>query len=101
MNYFEMRKGSFVLDYKYLPEELLDACIEHVHYNNEQPTIKPNIFVNYITKDTSILNLKLGNGNRHNHFPTFTLSKHTPHHHSWPITSGWLLRWNFLTFSLC
>jgi hypothetical protein len=43
----------------------------------------------------------LGNGNRHNHFPTFTLSKHTPHHHSWPITSGWLLRWNFLTFSLC
>jgi len=45
INYFEMRKGGFVLDYKCSPKELLDACIEHVHYNNEQPTIKPNIFV--------------------------------------------------------
>jgi hypothetical protein len=48
INYFEMRKGGFVLDYKCLPKELLDACIEHVHYNNEQPTIKPNIFVKKI-----------------------------------------------------
>jgi len=45
INYFEMKKGSFVLNYKSLPEELLDACIEHVHYNNEQLAIKPNIFV--------------------------------------------------------
>jgi hypothetical protein len=45
INYFEMKKGGFALNYKSLPEELLDACIEHVHYNNEQLVIKPNIFV--------------------------------------------------------
>jgi hypothetical protein len=28
--------------------KLLDACIEHVHYKNEQSNIKPNIFVKKI-----------------------------------------------------
>jgi hypothetical protein len=36
--------------------------------------------LNYITKDASILHLKLGGRNRSDYFLTSTLSKHTHHH---------------------
>jgi len=37
--------------------------------------------LNYITKDTSILHLKLGDSDRSSYFPTSTPSRCTPHHH--------------------
>jgi len=48
---------------------------------------------NYVAKDANIFHLKLGNNNRPSYFPTSTPWRHTPHHHGWPITSCWLLKW--------
>jgi hypothetical protein len=47
----------------------------------------------HITKDASILHLKLGGSRRFNYFPTSTPSNHTSHHHSWPIAGHWFLTW--------
>ncbi len=48
---------------------------------------------NYITKDASILHLKLGSSNKPSYFSTSTPLEHTSHRQNWPITSDWLLKW--------
>jgi hypothetical protein len=48
---------------------------------------------NYIAKNANIFHLKSGSSGRFNYFLISTPSKHTPHHHGWPLTSNWLLRW--------
>ncbi len=47
----------------------------------------------HVAKDASILYLKSCDCDKLNYFPTSTLSRHTPHHHNQPITSGRLLKW--------
>ncbi len=49
--------------------------------------------INCITKNASILHLKLGSNRRPSYFPTSNPSRHTPHYHVRPITCGQLLRW--------
>jgi hypothetical protein len=48
---------------------------------------------NHITKDSSIFHLKSSGSYRPNYFPTSTPSRHTSHHHNWPIVGGWFLAW--------
>jgi hypothetical protein len=56
------------------------------------------------TKDASILHLKLGDklgeNGRFTYLVTSIPSSCTPHHHSWPAMSGWLLR-QILASSFC
>jgi len=52
---------------------------------------------NHITKDASVLHLKLGGNWRLNYFPIFTLSQHTSHHHGQPIASCRFLTWRNMT----
>jgi hypothetical protein len=56
------------------------------------------------TKDASILHLKLGDksgkNGRFTYLVTSIPSSRTPHHHSWPPMSGWLLR-QILASSFC
>jgi hypothetical protein len=52
-------------------------------------------FFDHITKDASILHLKLSGSYRLSYFPTSTPSKHTSHHHGRSIASSWFLTYKY------
>ncbi len=61
---------------------------------------------NHITKDTNVFHVKSSDSRRLNHFPTFTLLKHTSHQHNQSIANcqfstykyGWPFRlWKWKT----
>jgi hypothetical protein len=45
----------------------------------------------HIIKDVNVFHLVLGDSCNLHYFPTSTPSKHTSHHHGWPIVSHWFL----------
>jgi len=49
----------------------------------------------HITNDVNVFHLKSNDSYRLNYFLTFTPTKHTFHHHGWPIASCWFLTYKY------
>ncbi len=66
------------------------------HYKGDtfwQPFLSKKF--NHITKNTSVFHLKLGDSRELNYFSTFTLSKHTSHHHDWSTANCYFLTYKY------